>query len=362
MTDHSAERDERKRRLVEAFRLFGRLGYSEGSAGHLSARDPELTDAFWAAPYQMHFSCVRLSDLVLTDTQGTLHEGTRPAHPATLVFHGAVHAARPDIIAAAHTHTDYARAMATLGRRVLAITQDSCAFSDDTGYLDEYSGVVLDESEGKLISATLGDHKALLLRHHGMLTVGGSVEEMAWWFLSLEQVCKVQLLAQAAGELDEIPEPVRSKTAALVGSPGAALINAKPMLDWIRVSSPTCTTDGGRPMSTEPELPQHADHITIARAPDEVYTMVSDVTRMGEWSPVCRSCWWDEGDGPRVGAWFTGHNEQPDRTWDTRCEVIAADPGASSRSWSVAPRIRSRVGATRSRLSTAVPSSQNRGR
>ena len=84
-----------------------------------------------------------------------------------------------------------------------------------------------------MISAALGDHKALLLRHHGMLTVGGSVEEMAWWFLSLEQVCKVQLLAQAAGELEEIPEPVRSETAALVGSPGAALINAKPMLDWI---------------------------------------------------------------------------------------------------------------------------------
>ena len=233
MTDHSVERDHRKRTLVEAFRLFGRLGYSEGSAGHLSARDPELTDAFWAAPYQTHFSCVRLSDLVLTDAHGTLHEGTRPAHPAALAFHGAVHAARPDVIAAAHAHTDHARAMAALGYRILAITQDSCAFSDDTGYLDEYGGVVLDDSEGKQISAALGDHKALLARHHGMLTVGGSVEEMAWWFLSLEQVCKVQLLAQAAGELEEIPEPVRSETAALVGSPGAALINAKPMLDWI---------------------------------------------------------------------------------------------------------------------------------
>jgi hypothetical protein len=80
-------------------------------------------------------------------------------------------------------------------------------------------------------------------------------------------------------------------------------------------------------MSTDTELPHHSDQITIARPPDEVYAMVADVTRMGEWSPVCKACWWDEGDGPRVGAWFTGHNEQPDRTWDTRCEVIAADPG-----------------------------------
>jgi ligand-binding SRPBCC domain-containing protein len=80
-------------------------------------------------------------------------------------------------------------------------------------------------------------------------------------------------------------------------------------------------------MTTETELPHHSDHITIGRPPEAVYAMISDVTRMGEWSPVCRACWWDEGDSARVGAWFTGRNEQPDRTWETRCEVIAADPG-----------------------------------
>jgi hypothetical protein len=56
--------------------------------------------------------------------------------------------------------------------------------------------------------------------------------------------------------------------------------------------------------------------------------MASDVTRMGEWSPQCRACWWDDaGAGPRVGAWFTGRNETADRTWETRCQVVAADPG-----------------------------------
>ena len=53
--------------------------------------------------------------------------------------------------------------------------------------------------------------------------------------------------------------------------------------------------------------------------------MVSDVTRMGEWSPVCKACWWDDGDSPRVGAWFTGRNELPERTWETRSEVVAAE-------------------------------------
>ena len=65
----------------------------------------------------------------------------------------------------------------------------------------------------------------------------------------------------------------------------------------------------------------------VAAPPDVLYGLVSDVTRTGEWSPVCRDCWWDEGAGPRVGDWFTGRNETPDRVWETRSQVVAADPG-----------------------------------
>jgi len=67
--------------------------------------------------------------------------------------------------------------------------------------------------------------------------------------------------------------------------------------------------------------------IHVSVPPDDLYEMVSDVTRMGEWSPVCRECWWDEGAGPHVGAWFTGRNETPERTWETRSQVVAAEPG-----------------------------------
>jgi hypothetical protein len=66
----------------------------------------------------------------------------------------------------------------------------------------------------------------------------------------------------------------------------------------------------------------------IAATPEALYAMVSDITRMGEWSPVTTSCWWDEGDGPAPGAWFTGHNEAAGRDpWETHCQVVAADPG-----------------------------------
>ena len=71
----------------------------------------------------------------------------------------------------------------------------------------------------------------------------------------------------------------------------------------------------------------HSDSIVIARPPEDVYDMVSDVTRMGEWSPVCKECWWDDGAKPEVGAWFTGRNELPERTWETRSEVVAAERG-----------------------------------
>ena len=72
---------------------------------------------------------------------------------------------------------------------------------------------------------------------------------------------------------------------------------------------------------------RYSESIVVARSPEALYNMVSDVTRMGEWSPVCKACWWDEGDGPRPGAWFTGRNEMPERTWETRSQVEVADPG-----------------------------------
>ena len=71
----------------------------------------------------------------------------------------------------------------------------------------------------------------------------------------------------------------------------------------------------------------YSESIVVARSPEDLYDMVSDVTRMGEWSPVCTACWWDDGQGARPGAWFTGRNELPERTWETRSEVVAADPG-----------------------------------
>jgi len=70
-----------------------------------------------------------------------------------------------------------------------------------------------------------------------------------------------------------------------------------------------------------------SDSVVVARSPEQVYALVSDVTRTGEWSPTCTACEWDEGAGPEPGSWFTGHNVTPQRTWDTRSQVVVAEPG-----------------------------------
>ncbi len=171
------ERLHRKQNLAAAFRLFSRFGFDEGVAGHITARDPELNDHFWVNPFGMHFGHIRVSDLLLVRHDGTVVEGDLPVNQAAFAIHSQVHAARPDVISAAHAHSVYGKTWSTLARLLDPITQDACAFYDDHALFDNYSGVVLDIEEGKRIAHSLGDCKSVILRNHGLLTVGQSVEE-----------------------------------------------------------------------------------------------------------------------------------------------------------------------------------------
>ena len=167
------ERLHRKQRLAGALRLFGRFGFSEGVAGHITARDPELTDHFWVNPFAMSFRHVRVSDLILVSHTGEVVEGDRPVNPAAFAIHSAVHAARPDVIAAAHAHSVYGKAWSALGRPLDPITQDACVFYEDHTVCEEGGGaVVLEEAAAKALAAALGPHKATIHRNHGLFTVG----------------------------------------------------------------------------------------------------------------------------------------------------------------------------------------------
>src|SRR6185503_1440938 len=118
------------------------------------------------------------------------------------------------------------------------LTQDSCAFYGDHVVFDDYTGVVLDLEEGKRIAHALGDGKAAILANHGLLTVGQSVDEATWWFITMERTCQAQLLAEAAGTPVLIDPDQAEKTATQVGSHVAGWFSFQPLYDKITREQP----------------------------------------------------------------------------------------------------------------------------
>ena len=232
------ERLHRKQRLASAFRLFAKFGFSEGVAGHITARDPELEDHFWVNPFGMHFAHVRVSDLVLVNEHGDVVKGDRPINEAAFAIHSRIHMARPDVVAAAHAHSLYGKTWSSLGRLLDPLTQDACAFYRDHGLFSDYTGVVYDTSEGDRIAEALGQHKAAILQNHGLLTVGRTVDEAAWFFISMERCCQSQLLAEAAGK----PIPIGHESATVaqqqVGNPRVGWFQYQPLWDVISREQP----------------------------------------------------------------------------------------------------------------------------
>ena len=233
-----AERLHRKQRLAASFRLFGKFGFDEGVAGHITVRDPEHADRFWVNPFGMNFKHIRVSDLICVDHTGMVVEGNALVNTAAFAIHSQVHAARPDVVAAAHSHSLHGKAWSSLGRHLDPITQDACAFFEDHGLFDDFTGVVLDVEEGKRIGAALGENKAVILRNHGLLTVGHSVDAAVWSFITMERSCQAQLLAEAAGTPVLIDPDMARKTYGQVGSPVACYYGFQPLWDMITREQP----------------------------------------------------------------------------------------------------------------------------
>ena len=233
------ERRFRMERLAGAFRVFAQLGLDEGAAGHITARDPVDPDTFWVNPHGVHFGRIRVSDLVRVDHAGAVVEGDGDVNRAAFTIHSHIHRARADVVAAAHAHSMYGKTWSSLGRLLEPITQDACAFYGDHSVFDDYTGVVYDLEEGKRIAEALGTNKAVILSNHGLLTVGTtSVDEAAWWFITMERTCQAQLLAEAAGTPVLIDEEQARKTSEQVGNHMAGWRGFQPLYDWLVTVQP----------------------------------------------------------------------------------------------------------------------------
>ncbi len=204
--DFEAERQHRKERLAAGLRIMGRLNLAEGVAGHVTVRDPEFTDRFWVNPFGHNFKLMTVSDLICVDHNGEVVIGDRPVNTAAFAIHSQLHSARPDVIAAAHSHSMYGRTFSSLGKPLRMITQDHTMFYNDVAMCSEGSGaVVLDLEVGRKMAEALGDKKAMIHQNHGLITAGGSVDAAVWWFVSLERCCQSQLIAESAGDPIDIP-------------------------------------------------------------------------------------------------------------------------------------------------------------
>ena len=147
----------------------------------------------------MHFSQISVSDLILVNEDGDVVIGDQPINAAAFAIHSEIHKARPDVHAACHAHSVYGKAWAVFGKELDMMTQDSLRFWKSNSVYTDFQGVVLDREEGRRIARTLGPNgKLCILQNHGLLTVGKSVDEAAFWFISADKTCHAQLLADAA--------------------------------------------------------------------------------------------------------------------------------------------------------------------
>lgn len=236
------ERQHRKQRLAATYRIFAKLGFEDGAvgaAGHVTVRDPEDPETFWVNPWGVPFAHIRASSLIRVDSNGTIIDGEGALlNGAAFAIHSQIHAARPDVVAAAHSHSMYGKTFSSLGRLLRPLTQDACAFYDDHVVFDGYSGVVVELDEGKRIAAALGDGKAAILQNHGLLTVGASVDAAAGAFVAMDRACQSQLLAEAAGDPIDIPDDVARHTYSMVGSGLAMWFTFRPLYTEIVQEQP----------------------------------------------------------------------------------------------------------------------------
>ena len=210
--------------LAAAYRLTDHFGMTSLIYNHITARVPGTDDQFLINEYGLGYDEVAASNLVKLDMDGNiLEEGEHRINYTGYVIHSAVHAARHDVTCVMHTHTPYGMAVSALAEGLLPLQQEGYQFHERVAYHD-FEGVALDVDERERLVTDLGDKNAMILRNHGLLTVGRTVGEAWTRMWNLELACKVQALAQSTGQdIRQAPISAIEKTAALFDGDSAAL-------------------------------------------------------------------------------------------------------------------------------------------
>lgn len=201
--------------LAAAYRLVAHYGWDDLIFTHISARVPGPDHHFLINPYGMMFDEIKASSLVKVDLDGGIVNDTpHIINPAGFTIHSAVHAAREDALCVMHLHTDYGIAVSAQKDGLLPISQQALFPLSSLGYHD-YEGLALNDAEKPRLVADLGTKNNLILRNHGLLTIGKSAAEAFLSMYILERACRIQILAQSGGaELVSVPQQIVSGIAA----------------------------------------------------------------------------------------------------------------------------------------------------
>jgi ribulose-5-phosphate 4-epimerase/fuculose-1-phosphate aldolase len=185
--------------LAACYRLVSLFGWDDLVFTHISARIPGKEHHFLINPYGMLFEEITASSLVKVDLSGEkVAPSPHPINPAGFVIHSAIHAAREDVTCVLHLHTSAGVAVSAQKAGLLPISQQATIALASIGYHD-YEGIALRDDEKPRLVKDLGENVALILRSHGLLTVGGTVADAFVAMYVLERACEIQLLAQAGG-------------------------------------------------------------------------------------------------------------------------------------------------------------------
>ena len=201
--------------LAAAYRLIARFGMDDLIYTHLSVRLPGLAHRFLLNPYGLLFDEITASSLVVVDPEGHAVEPEEESkiNNAGFTIHSAVHMARDDAQCVMHTHTLAGMAVAAQAQGLLPLNQMSMEFHGRLAYHD-YEGIALDLDERERLVRDLDAHPVMILRHHGLLSVGRTVAEAFYTMYYLEQACRIQVAATQGGQAIVLPsEAVAQHTA-----------------------------------------------------------------------------------------------------------------------------------------------------
>jgi ribulose-5-phosphate 4-epimerase/fuculose-1-phosphate aldolase len=191
--------------LAACYRLMDHFGLVEMIANHISVRVPGSHDRFLINPYGMFYDEITASSLIEIDLDGNvLHNDTEyDINKPGFVIHSAIHRAAPHIDCVIHTHTIAGMAVSALECGLMPLAQTAMRFSEIAYH--PYEGVVLNMDEQARLVADLGDHEAMILENHGLLTVGGTILEAFNTMFRLERACQLQIAALSCGQKIRLP-------------------------------------------------------------------------------------------------------------------------------------------------------------